>query len=76
METLNLPKIPNHIQYTIGEEGDIVVVRAISEADASRLIREVKIDLKEYPIMRCRWKVSNVIMKSDVRAKKGDDYAA
>lgn len=73
---LTFRKIPRHTQYRVVREGDTTVVQAISEAAASGLIHEVKIDLKEYPILKWRWKASNVIRKSDVRSKAGDDYAA
>ena len=34
------------------------------------------IDPREYPIVRWRWKVENVLNKSDVSRKDGDDYPA
>lgn len=73
---LTFSKIPRHTRYTVVREGDATVVKATSEAAASGLTHEVKIDLKEYPILRWRWKVNNVITKSDVHTKEGDDYAA
>ena len=48
--------------------------RARSEASASGLTKEIKIDPKEYPIARWRWKAENLLEKSDVRRKEGDDY--
>lgn len=75
-EPLSFPKIPKQTEYALVQEGDAVVVRARSEGGASGLIHKTEIDLKEYPILRWRWKVSNVIQGSDVRSKKGDDYAA
>jgi hypothetical protein len=41
-----------------------------------RLIRKIKIDPKEYPIVQWRWKVSNLLQKGDVTRKEGDDYPA
>ncbi|MBX3304292.1 MAG: DUF3047 domain-containing protein, partial [Nitrospira sp.] len=52
------------------------VIKASSEASASGLIKEVKIDPREYPIIRWRWKVENVLKTSDVTRKDGDDYPA
>ncbi|MBI3995521.1 MAG: DUF3047 domain-containing protein [Nitrospirae bacterium] len=73
---LTFPKIPRHTRYEAVKEGETTVVRATSEAAASGLVHEVKVDLREYPILRWRWKVLNVISKGDVRTKQGDDYAA
>jgi hypothetical protein len=53
-----------------------VVVKAVAEASASGLTREVKINPKEYPVVQWRWKVSNILKKGDVRKKEGDDYPA
>jgi len=53
-----------------------VVVKALAEASASGLTREVKINPKEYPVVQWRWKVSNILKKGDVRKKEGDDYPA
>ena len=38
--------------------------------------RDLAVDLREYPILSWRWKVDNLIAKSDPTAKAGDDYAA
>jgi hypothetical protein len=40
------------------------------------LIREIRIDPKEYPVVRWRWKVSNILKKGNVYRKDGDDYPA
>jgi hypothetical protein len=53
-----------------------VVLKASSEASASGLIREIRIDPREYPIVRWRWKVENLLSKSDIARKDGDDYPA
>ncbi len=53
-----------------------MVVKATSEASASGLIREVRIDPREYPIVQWRWKVSNILRKGNELRKDGDDYPA
>jgi hypothetical protein len=58
------------------KDGESTVVKAVSAASASGLTREVKINLKEYPIVQWRWKVTNVLKKGDVAKKEGDDYPA
>jgi Protein of unknown function (DUF3047) len=68
--------IEKHTVYTLVKDGDTVVVKAESQASASGLIREIKIDPQEYPILQWRWKVTNILKKGDVRRKEGDDYPA
>lgn len=62
--------------YTIVNDGGIMVVKATSHAGSSALAREVTIDPKEFPVVQWRWKVSNMIRKSDTTTKEGDDYPA
>ena len=73
---LTFKKVPKPTQYELVRDGDVVVVKATSEASASGLTKEVKIDPKVYPIVRWRWKVENLLRKSDVSRKDGDDYPA
>ena len=75
-EELNFEKISRHTQYKLVEDEGTIVVEAKSHASASGLVRKMKVDIQEYPIIQWRWKVSNVIQNSDVRRKDGDDYAA
>ena len=53
-----------------------MVIKAVAEASASGLTREIKINPKEYPIIQWRWKVSNILKKGNVHRKEGDDYPA
>ncbi len=62
--------------YALSEEAGITVVEATSSAAASGLIRPVDASAKDYPMLRWRWRVDNLIAKSDVASKKGDDYPA
>jgi len=73
---LTFKKIEKHTVYTVVKDGDTVAVKAVSKASASGLTREIKINLREYPIVQWRWKVANVLQKGDVTKKKGDDYPA
>ncbi len=75
-EPLVFPKIPQHTDYDLVKDGDTLVVKAVSVAAASGLTRKIAIDLHKTPILHWRWKVDNVIQKSDVTRKDGDDYAA
>jgi hypothetical protein len=73
---LTFKNVPKATQYQLVKDGETVVVKAVSEAAASGLIKEVRIDPNEYPIVQWRWKVANVLQKGDVTKKSGDDYAA
>ena len=69
-------KIPKHTSYEVVKDGGVTIVKAVSDASASGLIKPVVIDPKEYPIVRWRWKIDNVLQHSDVALKEGDDFPA
>lgn len=73
---LTFKKIPKPTTYELVRDGERIVMKAVSESSASGLIKEVRIDPKEFPIVRWSWKVENLILKSDVTKKQGDDYSA
>ncbi|MCG3778372.1 MAG: hypothetical protein JW388_1092 [Nitrospira sp.] len=73
---LTFKKIPKQTHYELVKDGESVVVKATSDASASGLTKEVRIDPKDYPIIRWRWRVENVLAGSDVGRKDGDDYPA
>jgi len=68
--------IPSHTNYALVTQDGNTVVRAISEASASGLVRKIEVDPKAYPILEWRWKVNNILTTGDVSQKSGDDYAA
>jgi hypothetical protein len=73
---LTFKKIDRHTSYTLVKDGNEVVVKAVAESSASGLVREIKINPKEYPTVQWRWKVTNILKKGDVKRKEGDDYPA
>jgi hypothetical protein len=73
---LTFKKIEKHTIYTLTKDDDTVVIKAVAEASASGLTREIKINPKEYPFVQWRWKVMNILQKGDVHHKGGDDYPA
>jgi len=75
-EPLTFKKISRHTRYTLVMDAGRVVVKANSEASSSGLIRKIRIDPKEYPLIEWRWKVLNIYQKGDVTSKAGDDYPA
>ena len=73
---LTFEKIPKLTTYELVRDGERVVVKATSDASASGLTKEVRIDPKEFPIVRWRWKADNLLKTSDATRKDGDDYPA
>lgn len=71
---LTFHKIDAHTEYSLVEDGGIVVLKAVSRGSSSGLTREVPIDPKVYPIVEWSWKIENVLKKGDVTTKEGDDY--
>src|SRR5438477_9320295 len=49
---LTFKKIPRHTSYQVVKDGSVTIVKAVSEASASGLIKPVLIDPKEFPIVR------------------------
>lgn len=62
--------------YILVQDADKVVVEAKSIASASGLLREIRIDPKKYRFVKWRWKVNNILKKSDIHRREGDDYSA
>jgi hypothetical protein len=73
---LTFPTIERHTTYTLAKEDGTTVVKAMSDASAAGLTREIKVNLNQYPILSWRWKVTNVLKHGDVTKKEGDDYPA
>ena len=73
---LTFKKIHKHTSYEVVKDGGVTIVKAVSEASASGLIKPVSIDPKEFPIVRWRWKIDNVLQRSNVAVKEGDDFPA
>ena len=55
---------------------DGTVVKAVADASASGLMRNITIDPQEYPILQWRWKVANIIETADVSRKESNDSPA
>ncbi len=75
-EPLTFKKIKAHTVYGMVEDQGRTVIKAHSQASASGLIRKIAIDVKKYPMVQWRWKITQVNEKTDVTQKSGDDYPA
>ncbi len=73
---LTFTKIKGMTRYSLVREGGVTVVKAEADRSASGLLREITVDLKEYPWIEWRWKAANLLQKADARTKQGDDYPA
>ncbi len=63
-------------QYTLVDDGGVTVLRADAKASASGVMRAMRVDPAVTPMLKWRWKVTNILQTSDMRTKEGDDYPA
>jgi len=75
-EKMTFPKIERQTAYSLIRDNGRTVIRAVSNASASGLIRYYKGPVERYPWIVWQWKIAHVLEKGDVSAKQGDDYAA
>ncbi len=76
---LTFRNIETLTRYTLVTDTGNTVLKAESSKSASGLIRRFddrRIELKDYPILKWRWKVGNLIRGADIATKEGDDYPA
>ena len=75
-QPLTFKNIDRRTDYSLVKDNQTVVIKAVAEASASGLVREVNIDPEAFPVIQWTWKVSGVLERSDVRTREGDDYPA
>jgi len=73
---LEPPNMQMRTRYTLVDDNGVTVMRADSATGASGLSRQLRINPAEYPWLRWRWKINNLIEKADLRTKEGDDFPA
>ncbi|HEV8439462.1 MAG TPA: DUF3047 domain-containing protein [Methylomirabilota bacterium] len=61
--------------FTVVSEGHGKVLHLRSEDDSSTISKELKVDVKQYPILQWRWKVAVLPKGGDARRKEADDEA-
>lgn len=62
--------------YRLVKENGRTVVKAVSRASASGLIRKIRFDPTKHRYLRWSWKIDRTITGGDEKTKAGDDYAA
>lgn len=69
-------KFKGQTQYQLTKFDGSQVLRADSNASASGLFYEQRIDLEKTPFMNWRWRIENRLANLDEQIKLGDDFAA
>ena len=71
---LTFPKIPRHSAYSILKEDGKSMLVAVADNSASGLIYTKSFNIYQTPIIRWKWRVSNIFQAGDAKKKSGDDY--
>jgi hypothetical protein len=67
---------PRLTEYALVQDAGRTVMRARANASTAGLIRELRVDPRTHPILAWRWKVMNLLKKSDLATRDGDDFPA
>ena len=62
--------------FAVVKDGDVSAVRFRSNNASFSLQKEVKLDLKQFPVLIWKWKVTKLPAGADFRKSKTDDQAA
>ena len=74
-EPLKFSKIENMCTYTLDPQADkTCYVKAQSSDSASGMVWQGEFNVYDHPMIRWRWRVSNVYTRGNALTKKGDDY--
>jgi hypothetical protein len=65
-----------HTDYRLVEKDGTTVLQARSEASASGLYREIRVDLAQTPVLNWSWRTDALLRDNDERSRAGDDYPA
>jgi hypothetical protein len=62
--------------FTVTSDDSTPAIHLKSDNDSSTISREIKVDVKQYPILQWKWKVVVLPKAGDARKKETDDEAA
>lgn len=62
--------------YALVQDDGRTVLRAVSRAAASGLVKALDADAAKLPLLRWSWRIERTLPQGDERSKQGDDYAA
>ncbi|CAN0503103.1 unnamed protein product, partial [Phaeothamnion confervicola] len=71
-----IPNVNRATRFALVADGDVVALRAQAHASMASVLHPLKLDPKALPYLAWRWKISNVLQKSDITSKAGDDFPA
>lgn len=63
-------------RYSLTPDAGTTVLKAEADQAMSGLISPVRVDIRQYPLLRWRWKIAAPLKTADMTQKSGDDYAA
>jgi len=63
-------------EYRITVDGGRRVLRAESRGGASGWYHRLKVEPRDYPLLRWSWKVAGTVRGENARSKQGDDFSA
>jgi hypothetical protein len=72
---LTFPKIQRHTTYRVQKEGEMGFLVAKADNSASGIIYARSFNIYKTPIIKWKWKISNIYLAGDEKKKSGDDYA-
>jgi hypothetical protein len=75
-EPMTFSGIDRHTGYTLIKKDGRTVIKAHSQNAASGLIRFLRVDPADFPVIQWQWKIDHVLEKGDAGTRQGDDYAA
>ena len=71
-----LPNVKRATRYDLVADGGTVVLRAQADASMATVVHPLHIDAKSFPFIAWRWQIGNLLRKSDMGTKAGDDFPA
>jgi len=74
--TLVVSRFKDATDYRLVKDGGVTVVEAFADASASGLSHDVRVDLKEFPLLEWRWKVPALIAGADNTRRRTEDSPA
>lgn len=67
---------PRHTAYVLARDGERTVLHARSQAATAGIVRDVRVDPRQHPLLAWRWKTRRLLEKSDLATRDGDDFPA
>jgi len=69
-QAMKFNNIDSETAYFLARDNNQTIFKAVSNAAASGYIRKISIAPEKYPILSWKWKIDNLIKKSNIKQKK------